>query len=150
MNNIEYFDKLCNNFNDIKKFIIKQGKEVCNSKISKSHIKNSIDNVDFGYIHISNIANFCKNIYSFILCKKNNDGIKIDLICSRPNTKEGLELMNLVELKAKEYNIKYIYLYALNDKKLINWYIKQNFIIKDNIYDEKDGKIKLYNMEKYI
>ena len=129
MNNIEYFDKLCNNYNDIKKFIIKQGKEVCNSKISKSHIKNSIDNVDFGYIHISNIANFGKNIYknnkhiySFILCKKNNDGIKIDLICSRPNTKEGLELMNLVELKAKELNeINIIQINEIKKVFLINF-----------------------------
>ena len=90
----EYFDKSFENYNEIKNFIIKQGKDVCKSKI-----KNSIDNFSYGFI-IAQIGQ--KYIYSFILCKKDKNYIKIDLICSRPNSKEGLELMNIVENKAKE------------------------------------------------
>ena len=72
------------------------------------------------------------------------------MICSRPNSKEGLELMNIVENKAKEDKNNVIYLYALNEKKLISWYESQDYKIIDSIFDENDGKIKVFRMEKVL
>ena len=82
---------------------------------------------DFGFIH-NPIADNIDNP-TFILCKLNPkfEDIEISLVCSKPNTKQGKMLIDLVIMKALEMKYKYISLLIKRDIIFVNWYKKQGF-----------------------
>jgi hypothetical protein len=152
-----YFDKSHKDYKFIIKLIIEQGNIICRGEFDNSVIRNSIEKLEYGYIHILQKAQIKKKEkefigYSFIICTKKLDIPFITLICARPNIKDGTKLIQLVEEKSIKEGYKYIALHSIIETNLINWYKKQGFIIEDEIfidyYDKK--KPKVYLMSKKL
>jgi hypothetical protein len=160
MDDYIYFDKSHKDYKLIIKLIIEQGNIICRGEFDNSVIKNSIEKLEYGYIHIQQKAQIgqMKNKkkefigYSFIICTKKMDIPFITLICARQNTKDGVKLLQLVEEKSINEGYKYIALHSIIEINLINWYKKQGFVIEDEIfidyYDKK--KPKVYLMSKKL
>jgi hypothetical protein len=95
----EYFEKKHTNIEE--KLIKEQGQDVCRQIISKHYINLQTKDYDFGFIHKINVAQIGQTrsrkttsttrVSSFILCKlhPNFEEIDINLVCSRPNSKDG-------------------------------------------------------------
>ena len=159
-----YFDKNHKDYSKIKNLITEQGVNICRDTFDSSVIKKSLDNLDYGYIHISQKAQIGQAkrrnkefiSYSFVLCKiKTILGNKtpfIKLICARPNIKDGEKLLRLIEEKSLKDGYNYIALHSIIENNLINWYKKYGFIIEDEItfdyFDKK--KPKCYLMSKKL
>lgn len=153
--NFEYFEQ---NNDAIKKLIKNQGDIVCQEKIGVDYIKDRMKDFDFGFIRkmresqIGKMQTKKKEIMnSFILCKIIPDPfikeIDITLVCSRNNSKDGKELIKLLEMKAKTIKCQRISLIAIGNTRLLNWYISQDFIL----ITEKpiiDSNQKAYSMRK--
>lgn len=155
----EYFERATPNI--IEKIIREQGDDVCHNVIGSDYIKNSLKQYDFGFIRVSIKANVgrmrtrqnTQHIYSFVLCKllpnplyKNID---ITLVCSRPNAKDGKQLLELVEKKAGEMGYQCLSLIAIGNTRLLNWYRTQGFLLET----EKpimDSESTAYSLRKYI
>jgi hypothetical protein len=147
---------------ELYKDIIKaQGIQVCQSKISKQWINDSISKSSFGYLYITPIAQSGRRslrrksdkfyLHGFIACRtdENATSVWIDLVCSRERSKIGKLLMEISENRIKSIkNIKSIKLYSLYDEKLKKWYNNIGFSAESvRIWDAKP---KAYLMEKYI
>ena len=152
-----YFDKSHKDFIKIKNLIMDQGVNICRDVFDSTIIKKSLDNLDYGYIHISPKAQIGqakrKNKdfigYSFILCEKYIGLPFIKLICARPNLQDGEKLLKLVEEKSLKDGFNYIALHSIIENKLVNWYKKQGFKIENEItFDNK--KLKAYLMSKKL
>jgi hypothetical protein len=162
MEDFIYFDKSHQDFTKIKKIIIEQGVNICREIFDSSVIKKSLDNLDYGYIHISPKAQIGQSRrknkdfigYSFILCEIDTDfnAIFIKLICARPDLKDGEKLLKLVEEKSLKDGYNIIALHSIIENNLVNWYKKQRFIIKREItFDYNDKKKpKVYLMSKKL
>ena len=157
--NYEYFEK--KNMKIEEKLIKEQGQDLCKNIISKNYIHLQSKDYDFGFINKINVAqigqtrsksaNSTIRVSSFILCKlhPNFEEIDISIICSRPNSKNGKTLIELVTKKAMEMKYKYLSLLSIGDVKLVNWYKSQGFeIISEKVYP--DGDLKAYSMKKHI
>lgn len=154
----EYFDQTNN---EIKKLIKEQGDIVCQEKIGIDYIKDRLKDFDFGFIRkltqaqIGKIQKKKTNqiIHSFILCKIIPDPsikeIDIVLVCSRINSKDGKQLLELVEIKSTEIKCQRLSLIAIGNSHLLNWYISIGYI---KITDKPipDSKQKAYYMRKYL
>jgi hypothetical protein len=104
--NFEFFDK--SNIMKIENLIREQGDDVCQHKIGTDYMKNKLKNSDFGFIRKSIKAKIGQiqtrknkyHVYSFVLCKllpnKHLNKIYITLVCSRPNSKDGKQLLELL------------------------------------------------------
>lgn len=150
---------------DVKKILKKQGNKTCRDIIYDKTLSCAIAKFDFGYAILKNKASICNKkddtnnkylLVSFILFKiayiNNNPHIFIDLICSNinyENENHKLKLLNLCCNYAKENKIEFIQLYAINEHKLVEWYMKNGFTIVAPINDN-NGKIKVYLMRKNI
>ena len=156
----EYFER--NTPNTIEKHIRKQGDDICQNKIGTDFIKYRLKDYTFGFARISNKAKIGQQMrtrqtdqhtHSFVLCRIVDDPyvkeIDISLVCSRPTSKDGIQLMELVELKAKEMRFQRLSLIAVGNTRLLHWYQAQGFRkisdkpIPDSIY-------KMYSMRKEI
>ena len=131
-----YFDKSHKDFIKIKNLIMDQDSSIT--------IQKSLDNLDYGYIHISSSIG-----YSFILCEKYIGLPFIKLICARPNLQDGEKLLKLVEEKSLKDGFNYIALHSIIENKLVNWYKKQGFKIENEITFE-NKKLKAYLMSKKL
>ena len=156
----EYFER--NIPNSIEKLIKKQGDDICHNKIGTDYIKDRLKDYTFGFARISNKAKIGQQMrtrqteqhtFSFVLCRIVNDPyireISISLVCSRPTSKDGIQLMELVENKAREMRFQKLSLVAVGNARLLHWYQAQGFRktsdepIPDSIY-------KMYSMSKDI
>jgi hypothetical protein len=157
MENFEYFEK--GSGNNIDKLIKEYGDDVCRNVIDKNYINLQTKNYDFGFIHklpIAIIGQRKKNkpndfVYSFILCKlyPQFDEIDITLVCSRPNSKDGKKLIELVCEKGRELNYKRLSLLSIGETKLVNWYKSQDFILVSEKHFP-NGELKAYSMRKIL
>ena len=157
--NFEYFEKTSTNIEE--KLIKEQGHDVCRQIISKHYINLQTKDYDFGFLHTTNVAQIGQTrsrktssttrLTSFILCKMHPEFEEIDisLICSRPNSKDGKKLIELVSQKAKEMKVKYLSLLSIGDAKLVAWYKSQGFeVISEKTYP--NGELKAYSMKKRL
>jgi hypothetical protein len=155
----EYFEK--ENAKDYEKLIKEQGEDVCRNIINKNYINSQSKDYNFGFIHKMNVAQIGQTksrkqkstirISSFILCKMYPDFEEIDisLVCSRPNSKDGKMLIELVTQKAIDMKFKYLSLLSIGELKLVNWYKSQGFeIISEKAFP--NGELKAYCMKKRI
>ena len=145
---------------DIKELIKKQGETTCKNLISIQTISEKVSGFTFGYTCSLKKAQIgrrsIKNVNdhfilkSFILCNHNPnapDQITIELICSINKT--GKLLMELVEEKARNMNIKRIYLYSLAILPLKKWYESLGYTCFTTIFISENIP-KVYSMVKYI
>jgi N-acetylglutamate synthase-like GNAT family acetyltransferase len=155
--NFEYFERKTPNI--VEKFIRKQGDEICQEKIGTDYIKARLQDYDFGFVRSSVKAQIGRvrtrqtehHTYSFILCKliPAFHVISITLVCSRTNSKDGKQLMELVEQKAKQLNYKQLSLIAIGNSRLLHWYESQGYVTIDD-KPIMDSKSKAYSMMKNI
>ena len=156
--NFIFFDQTNN---EIKKLIKDQGDVVCQEKIGIDYINDRLKDFDFGFIRKLTQAQIGKIqekkineiIHSFVICKQLVNPLfkKIDirLVCSRINSKNGKQLLELVENKAKEMKYQCLSLIAVGDKKLLNWYLSQGFTVETD-KPIIDSKFKAYYMIKFL
>jgi hypothetical protein len=157
--NFEFFDKT--NIKAIENLIREQGDEVCNNKIGRDYIKNKLKNCDFGFIRKSIKAKIGQiqtrknkqHLHSFVLCKllpnPYLNKIDITLVCSRINSKDGKQLLELVEKYAQTINYNCLSLIAIGNTRLVNWYKSQGYLLETD-KDIMDSNLKSYYMAKYI
>jgi hypothetical protein len=159
---LQYFEKSSDNINLYKTLFDRQSQEVCQHKISKKWVKASIDNFTFCYAFISQKAQIGRRslkkiedkytLKAFVVCRvlqEENQILKIDLICSKSQLKLGKILLELVEEKAKQMNVKVISLSSLPSVSLRKWYKNLGYVTIDFI-DHKDGTLKACSMQKLI
>lgn len=157
--NFEFFQKT--NIKPIENLIREQGDDVCQNKIGTDYMKNKVKHCDFGFIRKSIKANVGQmqtrknkqHVYSFVLCKllpnQHLNKIDITLVCSRTNSKDGKQLLELVEKYAISINYNCLSLIAIGDKRLLNWYTSQGYLLETD-KDIMDTNLKAYSMVKYI
>lgn len=149
---------------DVKKILKKQGNRACRDKIHEKTLLNSIHKFDYGFVILKNkaiIGSIKKNssdkflLVSFILFKidyiDDKKYIFIDLLCSDEKYKKENYGKILLE-KCFEYalnnDIDYVQLHALNEVKLIEWYMNNGFSVVSPI--KINDTIKVYIMEKNL
>jgi hypothetical protein len=138
--NFEFFEKKTPNI--FEKLIREQGDDTCQQKIGVDYITSKLKEYDFGFIRASAKAQMGQRktrktthqMYSFVLCKllpnalfKNVD---IVLVCSRPTSKDGKQLLELVETKAKDMRYQCLTLIAVGNTRLLHWYESQGFVME--------------------
>ena len=145
---------------NFRSIIKKQGDTTCKRLLNYYTISEAAGSFTFGYISLTkkaqlgrrSIHNFSDkfNLNAFVLCIYNNlikDELHIQLICSM--NKIGKLLIEVVEQKAKEMNIKKITLDSLAIPRLRSWYESLGFVfIRDTIISPNIPKL-LY-MIKFI
>jgi len=151
-----YFDK---NEKDIVSLLNEQSVEVCRNKISKKYIQLQTKEYDFGFAHKTPVAQIGQrktrkkqyHLYSFVLCKwyPEYNEIGISLICSRPYSQEGKQLIECVEKKALELDCNQLSVLSIGETKLMKWYTEQGFVLMHEKHFP-DGKLKAYYMRKRI
>jgi hypothetical protein len=166
---IIFFDKTHSMLKTIKSYIIDQCEDICRQEIDKETVNQEFLKFDFGYIRKivrakSSIINFRKKhketVHSFILCNyeqnnnKQNISINIQILCNSKNNsynnKDGVNLLNIIETKARDENIKNINLFSLGNPHLKQWYEKQGFKTLGELSIPGSKKIKVYIMKKQL
>jgi len=162
MNNFEltYIEPSNSDIKHIKELIKNQGSRVCRNQISSNFISKNANSFTFGWITASRKAQLGRrsiknindqfNLSSFILCTYNINVpsyLIIDLICS--TVKSGNFLIELVENKARDMNVKIIQIFFLINDKLKIWYESLGFVYISTINSD-DGQPKVYSMIKNI
>lgn len=75
-----------------------------------------------------------KNRDSMVLCKLLPDSlcknIGITLVCSRPTSKDGKQLLELVASKAKDMQYQCLTLFVVGNTRLLRWYESQGFVME--------------------
>lgn len=157
--NFDFFER--NTPNIMEKIIIEQGDDVCQNQIGTDYIKNVLKQYEFGFIRISPRASIGKrqtrqtpqHMYGFVLCKSIANPflktIDVTLVCSRKNSKDGKQLLELVEKRAKENGYQCLSLIAVGNTRLMKWYVSQGYFVET----EKpimDSEFTAYSMKKYI
>jgi len=148
--NFEFFERTLPN-TTIEQIIYQQGNNC---------IKRKLNEYDFGFIYkpIKTKTHQMqtrqdKNFYSFVLCKllpnPYLNKIDITLVCSRINSKDGKQLLELVEKYAKTINYDCLSLIAVGNTRLLNWYKSQGYVLETD-KDVVDSSLKIYYMVKYI
>jgi len=88
----------------------------------------SLSSRSFGYKYYSK-----NELKGFIVCRLSDETpyiIMNDLVCSRHNKKAQARLIEISEIKIKEFeDVLMIQMVALNNKKLKEWYIKMGYNI---------------------
>jgi hypothetical protein len=158
----EYFERSVPN--TVEKFIKDQGDTVCREMIGSDYIKAKIKEYDFGFVRMSPRANIGQKrrtrqteqyVYSFVLCKLIPAFKEIDvtLVCARPLTVDGKELLDNVTQRAREMGYEWLSLIALGNARLVRWYQSQGFITvgdKPILDDEKKVTSYTYSMRKRL
>jgi hypothetical protein len=157
--NFEYFERATPN--EMEKLIKQQGDDVCHNIIGSDYIKNNLKTYDYGFIRISPKATIGRmrtrqnthQLNSFILCRLIPDPlikiIDIILVCSRPNSKDGKQLLELAEIKAKELGYQRLSLIAVGNKQLMTWYVSQGYVVESDKHILETNTY-VYSMKKNI
>lgn len=119
------------NFYKLKSYIVNNIKNLCQSQISNTYIKNtSLTNVDY-IIYLGEDTTKTRskelmldNLKGFTLAEDKKDHLYVDVICSKGY---GKELLDEVYKLGKKLKKSYIKLNAL--PHVINYYKKQGFFI---------------------
>ena len=157
-----YIEPSTDDISNYKKIIKKQGVLACQDKLDVSIISTSINNFTFGFISLIQKAQLGRRsinsfidkytLKGFILCNYNtdlNDELTIELVCSSKGTNIGKLLIEVVQEKAKQLNIKKLLLLCLANNKLRKWYEMLGFIYINTIYLSPNVP-KVYRMVKFI
>jgi hypothetical protein len=153
----------------LKNYIITQCSSVCREEIYPETVIKEFSEFDFGYIRKSTraatgIRNFRKSqketVHSFVLCKYERyendpvESINIQLLCNSKNNsydyKDGVNLLKVVESKARDEGIKNLTLLSLGKIGLKKWYIKQGFKALQEIFIPGTSTVKVYFMKKKL
>lgn len=153
------FSPTTENIKLVRKLLKRDGESVCQCKINRSWIDQSIASFSFGLGYTSKKAQTGRRsesnkhvLYGFILCridKNDPQVIWIDLVCSSEDSAIGKLLMETAEQKIKQNKtLRLIQLYALPDLKLKNWYVKLGYTYSEaKFWGEKP---KAYLMHKFL
>ena len=149
---------------DIKNILKKQGNKTCKKALQEKALLAAVKKFDFGYAILKNKAaagNKVNNINdkyllaAYILFRidyfNNEPCIYVELICSHKNYKGenyGKMLLDLCIEYGKNNEIFYVQLHSLNEIKLLEWYMANEFSIVAPI--KVKDEIKVYLMERYI
>lgn len=166
---IIYFDKSHPMIKVIKNYIITQCSSVCREEIHPETVVQEFSQFDFGYIRkstraVTGIRNFRKTqkeiVHSFVLCKYERydddpvESINIQLLCNSKNNsynhKDGVNLLKIVESKARNESIKNLTLSSIGKIGLKKWYIKQGFKFLREILIPGKKTVKVYLMKKKL
>ena len=160
MESIQEFFPSSENIKTLKKLLKSQGVDVCQSKIEKEWISESVGKFSYGYAYITPKAQVGRRslksaedrfvLHGYVLCRidKNNPRVVwLDLICSRERSKTGTVLLELAEEHARTMkDIVSFRLLSLPERSLKKWYEKMGFAVMDLHFFEKNPKA--YMMEK--
>jgi hypothetical protein len=157
-----YIEPTMDEISNYKKIIKKQGILVCRDQLDIYTIVESVDHFTFGFLHISEKAQIGKrkinsfeekfNLNGFVLCLYNPilpDELSIELICATKQSKIGKTMMEIVEEKAREMNIRKLTLNCIANEKLRAWYESFGFVFVKTINLRNDIP-KVYYMIKMI
>lgn len=157
--NFEFFEKKIPNI--YEKIIREQGDDTCQQKIGVDYINAKLKEYDFGFIRASPKAQMrqrktrqtAHHMYSFVLCKLIENplfkNVDVTLVCSRPTSKDGKELLALVEQKAQELGYQCLSLIAVGNSRLVRWYQSQGYILETD-KPILDSESSAYYMRKII
>jgi hypothetical protein len=155
--NFEFFERKTPN--TIEKSIKEHGDDVCRQVIGIDYIRDQLKIYDFGFIHRTPKTTYGRatrkteyTIYSFVLCKLNMDfsDVDISLVCSRPNSKEGAKMLELVHNHARQLGLSSMSLLAIGNTRLLRWYTSHGFVVQSYKQDRDDPQIKMYYMRKRV
>lgn len=155
--NFEYFERKTPN--TIEKLLKEQGDDVCRNMIGIDYLRDQLKLYDFGFIHRTRKANVGRatrkteyTIYSFVLCKLNTgfSDVGILLVCSRPQSKEGAQMLGLVHEKARQIGIASMSLIAVGNTRILNWYKNHGFIMQSYAQEKDEPQVKMYSMRKKV
>lgn len=140
----EYFEK--KNTDIESKLIHNYGHTVCKQISHKYYIHLQTHDYDFGFIPCAPLGEPC-----FMLCKIHPtfEEMNICMVCSRPNSKDGEELLRMASQKAKEMNVKYLSLLFVGDAKFVAWYTTRGFVVL-SAKKCSNGKFNVYSMMKRL
>ncbi len=155
-----YIEPSRSDISNFRNIIKKQGDFTCKNLIDTLSISDAANGFTFGYVSLfmkaqlgrRSINSFSDKFFlkAFVLCNYSQllpDELHIQLICSMNKT--GKLLMEVVENKAREMNVKRLTLEALAIPKLRSWYESLGFqFVRDRFIDPKLPK--LFYMVKYI
>ena len=166
---IIYFDKSHLMLKVIKNYIITQCSNVCIEEISAATVSREFSQFDFGYIRkstraVPGVRNFRKTqketVHSFVLCKYKYDksgkkiSITIQLLCNSKNNsynnKDGVNLLKIVESKARIDDVKNLTVLSLGKIELRRWYVKQGFVVDGELKLPGTNAVKVYLMTKEL
>ena len=127
----EYFDQTSEK---IKEIIKEEGESICED-IGVEYIKERLKDFNFGFIVKLSKGKEKEKLHSFVLCKHIYNSllknIEIILVCSRHNSKDFKQLLELIENKAKNINYECLSLNpVISNSRKLNWYISQGFILE--------------------
>jgi hypothetical protein len=157
--NFEFFERTTPN--TIEKLIREQGDDVCHNVIGKDYIKSTLQQYDFGFCRTTTKARIGqmqtrrqeKHLHSYVLCRKVPGSyvnkITVVLVCSRPTSKDGKLLLELVEKHAKEIAFPCLSLIAVGNARLVNWYKSEGYSVEDD-KPIQDSSSRAYLMVKYV
>jgi predicted GNAT family N-acyltransferase len=144
-----YIEPTMDDISHYKKIIKKNGVLlVCRDQLDIYTIVDHDDHFTFGFLHVSEKG----QINGFVLCLYNPilpDELSIELICATKQSKIGKTMMEIVEEKAREMNIRKLTLNCIANEKLRAWYESFGFVFVKTINLRNDIP-KVYYMIKMI
>lgn len=154
--NFLYIEPTSDEISHYKKIIKKQGVIVCRDQLDVYTIIDSTNHFTFGFLQIGKrkINSFEErfSLNGFVLCLYNpilSEELSIELICATKQSKIGKTMIELVEEKAREMNIKRLSLNCIANEKLKAWYESIGFVFVKTIHLRKDIP-KVYYMIKNL
>jgi hypothetical protein len=149
------FEPTSDNIKLVKKLLKRDGDVVCQGKINRSWLDESMSTFSFGLGYTSKKAQTGRRLsclhskqasfrseankhvlYGFILCRVDIHDPKvvwIDIVCSKENSKIGKLLMEAAEERIKaNKSLKLIQLYSLPEVRLKNWYVKLGYTYSES------------------
>lgn len=146
--NFLYIEPTMDEISHYKKIIKKQGILVCRDQLDIYTIVETVDHFTFGFLYVSEKG----QINGFVLCLYNPilpDELSIELICATKQSKIGKTMMEIVEEKAREMNIRKLTLNCIANEKLRAWYESIGFVFVKTINLRNDIP-KVYYMIKMV
>jgi hypothetical protein len=138
--NFEFFERLIPN--EIENMIRSEDHEVCQNIYGADYIKNCLKQYDFGFVKISRQARPSRlqpqqnipHVHGFILCKLIPNplfrNIDITLVCSLTNPKDGKQLLELAEQRAKLIGYQCLSLILIGNLRQLSLYKSRGYVVE--------------------
>lgn len=160
---LEYFTPNTENIKVLKGIMKKQGVSVCRDIISHRWVDKSLSQMSYGYAFICQKAQIGRRslksisdrylLKGFIVCsimERLPHIVNIDLVCSRPTTRLGKQLVELAEEHARDLpTVREIHLRSLPKQRLKEWYESLGYVATED-YDIQTFELKSYIMIKLL
>lgn len=160
---LEFFTPTTENIKTLRGVLKKQGVSVCRDIISPRWIDRSLTQMSYGYAFVCQKAQIGRRslksasdkylLKGFIVCsimERLPHIVNIDLVCSRPDTRLGKDLLELAEEHAHTIPfVREIQLRSLPKQRLKAWYEKMGYVAVED-YDITTFELKSYIMIKTI